>query len=92
MDNYKLLTISILHLKHDKDSFFLFFCHEDMLENILGFGCMHENKTFFFLFFLLKREINLKIVYRNISEKVEYFNTEFVSYSVKIQPNIKQNW
>jgi len=26
------------------------------LENILGFGCMHENKAFFFL----KGEINLK--------------------------------
>jgi hypothetical protein len=71
-----------------------------MLENILGLGCMHENKTFFcFFFFLLKREINLKvlrflkkIVFRNISEKAEYFNTGFVFYSVKIQPNIKQNW
>jgi hypothetical protein len=26
-----------------------------------------------------------------ISKKIGYFNTGFVSYSVKIQPNIKQN-
>jgi hypothetical protein len=30
-----------------------------MLGNILGFGRMHENKIFFFL---LKREINLKVL------------------------------
>jgi hypothetical protein len=46
-----------------KIHFFLFFCHEDMLENILGLGCMHENKTLFcFFFFLLKTEINLKVL------------------------------
>jgi len=55
---------------------------------------MYENKTFF-----LKRENNLKVLiflsffefFRNILEKTKYFNTRFVSYSVKIQPNIKQN-
>jgi hypothetical protein len=62
------------------------------LENILGFGCMHENKMFFFVFFFLflKREINLKVLnfFWNISEKIEYFNTKFVFYSVNIQPDI----
>jgi len=32
------------------------------MENILGFGRMHENKTFFFYFCFLKREINLKVL------------------------------
>jgi hypothetical protein len=55
---------------------------------------MHENKIFLFLFCFLKRKINLKILnfFRNISEKTQYLNTRFVSYSVKVQPNIKQNW
>jgi hypothetical protein len=35
-----------------------FFFNENMLGKILGFGCMHENKIFFFCFF--KKEINLK--------------------------------
>ena len=85
-----------------KIQFFNFF-HENMLENILGFDRMHENKIFFCFFFcLLKRKINLKvlrfflnflkIIFRNISEKAKYFNTRFVSYSVKIEPNIKQKW
>jgi len=56
-------------------------------------------KTKYFLF-LSKREINLKVLrfcfeifrfFRNILTKTEYFNTGFVFYSVKIQPNIKQN-
>jgi hypothetical protein len=67
------------------------------LENILGFDRMYEKK-YFFCFFLcfLKREINLKVLrfflnfLRNILEKARYFNTEFVSYNVKIQPNIKK--
>ena len=45
-------------------------------------------------FLFLKKEINLKveIFFRTFSEKTEYFNTEFVSYSVNIQPDIMQNW
>ena len=45
---------------------------------------MHENKIFFCCFFIF--------LFCNISEKIEYFNTGFVSYIVKIQINIKQNW
>ena len=71
-----------------------------MLGKILGFDCMHENKIFFISFFFSKREINLKVLrfcfeifrfFRNILTKTEYFNTGFVFYNVKIQPNIKQN-
>jgi len=39
---------------------------------------MHKNKLIYF--------------FENISMKTRYFNTGFVSYSVSIQPNIKQNW
>jgi hypothetical protein len=96
MDNHKLVTISIFFfLKHEKDAFFLFFFFMKIcLENFLGFSRMHENKIFLFLFCFLKRKINLKILnfFRNISEKTQYLNTRFVSYSVKVQPNIKQNW
>jgi hypothetical protein len=60
-----------------------------MLGNILGFGRMHENKTFFFVF--LKEEINLKYLrfflkkkFRNFLEETRYFNTGSVSYSVSI--------
>jgi hypothetical protein len=58
-----------------------------MLEKILGFGRMHENKIFFSFF---KREINLKVLifvfefFREILEKIRYFNIKFVSYNVKI--------
>jgi hypothetical protein len=33
------------------------FFNENMLRKILGFGCMHENKFFFFL----KGKINLRV-------------------------------
>jgi hypothetical protein len=54
---------------------------------------------FFVFFFFLKREINLKVlnffilkmVFRNISKKIRYFNTRFVSYNINIQPDIIQN-
>jgi len=35
--------------KHEKDAIFVFFL-KNMLENFLGFGRMHENKIFFFVF------------------------------------------
>jgi hypothetical protein len=41
---------------------------------------MHENKTFFLYFWNGKFE-----------EKSSIFNTEFVSYIVSLQPNIKWN-
>jgi len=59
------------------------------LENYLGFGRMLENKIYIFFLFL-KREIILKglIFLLNfleiILEKIEYFNTGFVFYSVNI--------
>jgi hypothetical protein len=50
----------------------------------------YATKNIFFLF-----ENVLKIIYLffwNISEKIGYFNTGFVFYSVNIQPDIMQNW
>jgi len=96
MDDHKLVTISIFgfaFLKHEKDAIFY--------ENMLGKHFRiwpYVWKKYFFCFFLcfLKREINLKVLrfflnfLRNILEKARYFNTEFVSYNVKIQPNIKK--
>jgi len=68
-----------------------------MLGKPLGFGRTHENK----IFFVFSRKINLKVLRfffwilnffkRNVSEKIGHFNTESVSYSVKIQLNIIQN-
>jgi len=76
--------------------FFCFF-YKNMLGKPLGFGHTHENK----IFFVFLRKINLKVLRfffwilnffkRNVSEKIEHFNTESVSYSVKIQLNIIQN-
>ena len=70
-----------------------------MLGKFLGFGRMHENKIFFIflkgainLKYLRFFEFILKLKKKNISEKIRYFNTGFVSYSVSIQPNIMQNW
>ena len=61
-----------------------------MLGKLLGYGRMHDNKTFFiflnknfFIFFLLFS--------RNFREN-QVFCTGFISYSVSSQPNIKQNW
>jgi hypothetical protein len=65
-----------------------------MLRKLLGFDRMHENKIFFYL---LKGEINLKYLifflnfFRKVLEETRYFNTRSVSYSISIQPNIKQN-
>jgi hypothetical protein len=65
-----------------------------MLRKLLGFDRMHENKIFFYL---LKGEINLKYLifflnlFRKVLEETRYFNTGSVSYSISIQPNIKQN-
>jgi len=42
-----------------------------MLGNILGFGRMHENKTFFFVF--LKEEINLKYLRFFFKKNLEIF-------------------
>ena len=43
---------------------------------------MHENNIFLLLFSIY--------FFYNISEKIRYFSTGFVSYSVKIQTIIKQ--
>jgi len=49
MDNHKLVTILIFtFLKYDKNDFILFL--ENIYEKILGFGCMHKNKTHFLIF------------------------------------------
>ena len=48
MNDYKLVTISILHFKTLQRCNFCFY--EDMLRKILGFGHMYENKMLFFVF------------------------------------------
>jgi hypothetical protein len=52
------------------------FFYENILGKFLGFGLIHE--------------YNLNFL-KKISEKTRYFNTEFVFYSVNIQPDIMQN-
>ena len=48
MDNHRLVTISIFtFLKYDKNDFI--FILENIYEKLLGFGCMHENKTHFLI-------------------------------------------
>jgi hypothetical protein len=75
-----------------------FFCFliKICLENFLGIDHMHENKTFFFVFWkgkLIQKfwDFFCKNNFRNISEKTEYFDIESISYSVNIQPDIMQN-
>jgi len=57
--------------------------NENMLGKFLGFGRMHENKIYIFLFLFF---------FWNISEKNGCFNTGFVFYNVNIQSDIMQNW
>jgi hypothetical protein len=50
MDDHKLVMISIFFFgfsKHDKDAIFF---NENMLGKVLGFGHIHGNKIFFFVF------------------------------------------
>jgi len=54
-----------------KMQFLFFFFLKTMLGKFLEFGCMQQN---------------IIIIFWNISEKIGYFNTEFVFYSVNIQP------
>ena len=64
-------------------------CFKICLENYLGFGHIHENNIYIYIFFFLM-EIILKGLrfFLNfleiVSEKIEYFNTRFVFYSVNI--------
>jgi hypothetical protein len=53
MDNHKLITISIFFafLKYKKDAIFFLFFYKNMLGKLLGFGRMHEETFFLFLFF-----------------------------------------
>jgi hypothetical protein len=54
MNNHKSVTISIFtFLKYDKNDFIFFL--ENIYEKLLGFGCMHENKTHFLIFFYFKK-------------------------------------
>jgi len=62
---------------------FLFFM-KNMLVKILEFGHMQQ-KIYIFYF-------EIFLFFWNISEKIGYFNTGFVFYSVHIQPDIMQNW
>jgi len=103
MDNHKPVMISILHFKTwEKCNFLIFFSWKYAWKHFRIWPYAWKQNMFLFFFCLLKRKINLKvlrfflnffkIVFRNISEKAKYFNTRFVSYSVKIEPNIKKKW
>jgi hypothetical protein len=61
MDNYKLVMISILYLKHDKKYDFVFL--EDMHEKPLGFGRMQKKNIFFYVFEM--RKFFFKILEKN---------------------------
>jgi len=69
-----------------------------MLVKLLEFDRIHENKTFYVFFVFFKEENNFKKFeiflkfFRNVLEKTEYFNTESLSYSVNIEPDIMQNY
>jgi hypothetical protein len=83
MDNHKLVMISILHFETWKRYNFCFY--EDMFGKILGFGRMHKNKIFFVCFRkekliwnILRFFGNISNLFWNISEKIGYFNIEFV--------------
>jgi hypothetical protein len=69
-----------------------------LLVKLLEFGRTYENKTFYVCFVFLKEENNLDNFeiffkfFRNVLEKTEYFNTESLSYSINIEPDIMQNY
>jgi hypothetical protein len=75
---------------------FLFFFMKIFLEKFLGSDRIHENKTFFWKEKLISKFWDFVWIFlkkiKNILKKTEYFNTRYVSYSVKIQHNLKQNW
>jgi hypothetical protein len=87
MNNHKLVTISIFDFfLNMKKMYFLFFYEKHAWNNFRTWP--YATKYFFsfwkcFEFFL--------IIFWNILEKTEYFNTGFVFYSVDIQPDIMQN-
>jgi hypothetical protein len=57
-----------------------------MHEKLLEFGHMYANKTYFFCVF------EMKIVFYffwNLKEKPGIFNIRSVSYSVRLQPDIR---
>jgi len=64
---------------------------ENMHEKLLGFSYVHENKIFFFLYFRNKDFFLFSFFFRNFREN-QVFCTWFVSYSINLWPDIKQNW
>jgi hypothetical protein len=79
MDNDKLVMIPILHFKTRKRCNFFFF-YENILGKLLGFDCMHKDKTYFLYFW--KKKINLiflkllnfqKTIKEKVSKKTRYF-------------------
>jgi hypothetical protein len=80
MDNDKLVMIPILHFKTRKRCNFFFFFYENILGKLLGFDCMHKDKTYFLYFW--KKKINLiflkllnfqKKIKEKVSKKTRYF-------------------
>jgi hypothetical protein len=87
MDNHKPVMIFILHFKTRKRCNFCLF-KKICLENFRIWPYAWKTK---FVFVFLERKINLKFLkffwnfFREISEKIRYFNTRSVSYCVSIQ-------
>jgi len=78
MDDHKLVMISIFYFQNMRKMQFFFVC-------------------FFFLKNVLKKNLEFGRMHENnffwnISEKIGYFNTEFVFCIVNIQPDIMKNW
>jgi hypothetical protein len=81
MNNYKLVMIFII------DDIERFFILENMHDKPLEYGRMQKKKTYFLCFW---NEENVLDFFK-VSEKLCIFNTESITYSVTLQPNIKWN-
>jgi hypothetical protein len=95
MANHKLVTISIFAFQNMRTMHF-FYLYKTMLEKLLEFDCMQENKKKLFF----KEEINLNF-FRDVFEFFKFLETfrrkpgiliRSASYNVNIQPDIIQNW
>jgi hypothetical protein len=72
MDNHKPVTIFIFVFfkKHDKNMILSFL--KNIHEKLLGFGCMHENQTFF-LYLKWKFIFEFSDFFLNSGEKLDIF-------------------
>jgi hypothetical protein len=89
MDNYKLVMISILYLKHDKK---IWFCISKRYAwKTFRLRSHAQKKNIFFLCFWNEEFfLNFWIYFQNFEEKSGIFNIRSVSYSVSLQFDIRQ--